>query len=139
MGGEPGTHCLRRKAKYGRSTLTEDVAVRGLERLRRAMEERRVFLRPDLTLAELADEIGVPRSHLSQLVNERCGKSFPELLAEHRVAEARRLLADRSLDHLTVESIGQRAGFNSRSAFFDAFKKATGQTPAGHRKHRSAE
>ncbi len=129
----------RPKAKYEHSTLTQQVATHGLEKLRRALEEGRVFLRPDLTLGELADEIGVPRSHLSQLVNERCGKSFPELLAEHRVGEASRLLGDPSLDHLTVESIGQRAGFNSRSAFFDAFKKATGHTPAAHRKTRAGQ
>jgi len=126
------------RPKYEQSTLTEEVAASGLERLRRAMDDR-VFLRPDLTLAELADEIGVPRSHLSQLVNERCGKSFPELLAEHRVEEARRLLADRSLDHLKVESVGGRAGFKSRSAFFEAFKKATGKTPAAYRQDRSRE
>ena len=100
------------------------------------MERDQVFLRPDLTLSELAAETGMPRSHLSQLINERCGKSFSELLIEHRVEEARHLLADRALDHLTVEGIGQRAGFNSRSAFYDAFKKATGKTPAAYRTDR---
>ena len=48
--------------------------------------------------------------------------------------EARLLLADSFLDHLKVESVGQRAGFKSSSAFFGAFKKATGQTPAAYRK-----
>jgi AraC-like DNA-binding protein len=126
----------RTRGRYQQSTLTEEVAAAGLERLRQAMEETRAFLRPDLTLNTLAEEIGVPRSHLSQLVNERRGKSFPELLTEYRVEEARRLLVDPDLDHLTVESIGQRSGFHSRSAFFEAFKRATGKPPAAYRKDR---
>jgi len=128
-----GPAAERREAKYEGSSLTAERAERGLEQLRRALEVERVFLRPELTLGELADEIGLARSHLSQIVNERCGVSFPELLAEHRVREAERLLADPATDHLTVESLGYRAGFNSRSAFYEAFKRATGLTPAAYR------
>lgn len=130
----------RRRAKYEASSLSEEEAGRGEEKLRRALEEGRVYLRPDLTLPDLAQELGLPRSHLSQVVNERFGCGFSELLAEHRVRHAEAILADPEAEHLTVESVGYRAGFNSRSAFYDAFKRTTGLTPAAYRsRHLPAE
>ena len=120
--------------KYEGSTLTDEQAERGLERLREALAVRRLHLRHDLTLEQLAAEVGLPRTHLSQLINERLGTSFLELLAERRVEEAKRLLADPALEHLTVEAVGGRAGFQSRSAFYDAFKRRTGRTPGAYRK-----
>jgi len=130
----------RRQARYGASSLGEVRAGQGEEKLRRALEEERVYLRPDLTLPELADELGLPRGHLSQIVNERFGCNFSELLARHRVGCAEAILADPECEHLTVESIGFRAGFNSRSAFYDAFKRTTGVTPAAYRsRHLAAD
>lgn len=122
------------KTRYESSALSEEQAERALEKLRHALDEERVHLRPDLTLDILAEELGLARTYLSQVINEHLDTTFPELLAKRRVTEAKRLLADRSLAHLTVEALGERAGFQSRSAFYAAFKKATGETPAAHRK-----
>lgn len=130
---EPDGSPERSETKYGSSTLTDEQAERGLERLREAFDVRRVHLRPDLTLDRLAEEVGLPRTHLSQLVNERLGTSFLELVAGRRAEEAERLLADPALEHLTVEAVGERAGFQSRSAFYEAFKRRTGRTPGAYR------
>lgn len=121
-------------AKYRGSSLTREHAERGLERLRHALEDERAFLRADLSLVQLASELGLARTHLSQLVNEHCGQSFQALLAEHRVAEAKRLLDDPRRAHLTVEAIAAHAGFQSRSAFYTAFKRRTGLTPSAYRR-----
>ena len=48
------------------------------------------------------------------------------------MAEAKDLIKSR--DELSLEGIGYEAGFNSKSAFFEAFKKVTGQTPAAFKK-----
>lgn len=122
--------------KYRSSNLTEDQAERGLARLRRAMESERVFLRSDLTLTELAAELGLPRNQLSQIVNERCGLTFTDYLNSFRVAEAERLMNEPALAHVTVDAVGDRSGFNSRSAFYSAFKRKTGLTPAAFRRRR---
>lgn len=129
LGGEG----RRRRARYAGSSLSEDRASEIERRLRAALEEQRRFLEPDLTLERLADDLGAPRNHLSQVVNERFEMGFLELLQGLRVDEARHLLTAREGSHLTIEAIASRSGFNSRSAFYDAFRKATGMTPALYR------
>lgn len=121
-------------AKYEGSSLSDQQAARGLAKLRSAMEIDRAFLRSELTLVQLADELELPRNQLSRIINERCGQSFTDFLSDYRVAEAERLLSNPALEHLTVDAAGERSGFNSRSAFYSAFKRKTGLTPAAFRR-----
>ena len=48
----------------------------------------------------------------------------------YRVEEAKRRLADPRSHYLTIVAIAQEAGFNSKSAFYTAFRKHTGMTPS---------
>ncbi len=104
-----------------------------LRRLHQALDDKRLYLQPDLTLDALAQHLAMPRGRLSALINQHCGVSFLQLVNQRRVAEAERLLGSPEGEHLTVEAIAGRAGFGSRSAFYDAFKRHTGQTPAAFR------
>jgi AraC-like DNA-binding protein len=120
------------RPRYESSPLRPEQIAELRERLRAHLESARPHLRGDLTLRELARELDTQPNHLSRAVNET-GESFPDLLARHRVEEAKRLLADRGLDHLTVDALGARAGFRSRSAFYEAFRRHTGVTPSAFR------
>jgi AraC-like DNA-binding protein len=51
-----------------------------------ALETDRPYLSAELTLDELAAELAVPRTHLSQVVNERFGQSLTDLLGGYRSA-----------------------------------------------------
>lgn len=123
--------------RYAGSDLGPDRAAREGERLRRLMEGERLFLRPDLDLDTVAGRLGSNRTHVSQVVNQGLGTRFDELVNRYRVEEAERLLCDPDLDHLTVEAIGERAGFSSRSAFYEAFRRQTGSTPGQYRDQRA--
>lgn len=102
-------------------------------RIREKLEQDRLFLEPDLTVQQLARSLGVPRADVSACLNRSLGRSFTDLMAGYRVAEAKRLLGDPSLAHLTIEAIGHRAGFRTRSTFYHRFRGETGQTPATFR------
>jgi len=44
------------------------------------------------------------------------------------------MLKDSEMDNFTIVSIAQEAGFNSKTAFYSAFKKVSGCTPSQFRK-----
>lgn len=126
--------------KYRRSGLSDEEAVDVAERIVQRLDRERLFIRSDLSLADLADLVGAPPHHVSQALNERLGGNFFDVINRRRVAEAQRLLADPARAHLTVLAIGFEAGFNSKTAFNTAFKAVTGVTPSDwrRRQHRAA-
>ena len=125
------------RRRYAGSTLGGERAREVAARLTAVLERDRPYLRPELLLDELAAELGVPKTHLSQVVNEHFGRSFPELLGRYRVRESERLLSDERLAHLTIEAIARRSGFNSRSVFYEAFRRRHGVTPSEFRRRSS--
>lgn len=103
-----------------------------LARLRQHMVEARPYLHSNLTVAQLARQLQVPPRKLSQAINQGCGQSFFEFVCGYRIEEAKRLLADTAND-TTILDVMYTAGFNSKSVFNTAFKRATGMTPSQYR------
>lgn len=58
---------------------------------------------------------------------------IPDLMNGCRVKEAKRLLVDQKLEHLSILGIGLEAGFNSKTTFNTTFKKFTGLTPTAYK------
>jgi AraC-like DNA-binding protein len=82
------------------------------------------------TLEEAAQEMYLSRAQFARCVRRETGKTFNELLAAHRIAEAKRLL---STSNWTIASIGWRIGLKSPSYFRTFFRLHTGQTPTQFR------
>lgn len=87
------------------------------------------FLQPKYTLQNLAVDIGIGTSTLSGIINNNAHKSFIDYINEMRVEQAKTLLIDEQYSNYTIVSIGLESGFNSKSAFYNAFKKHAGCTP----------
>lgn len=121
------------KKKYEKSALSEEVEAVALQKLTRLMDSEKLYLRSDLSLPKLAEQLGTSPHHLSQLLNDRLQKSFFDLLADYRVREAQALLTDPATAYLKIDEIAERVGYNSTSAFHTAFKRLTGKTPAQFR------
>lgn len=119
--------------KYEKSQLTPERSERYLNKLLRLMETERPYLDGDLTVQKLAEKLSIPAPHLSQTINERLGKSFPDFINSYRVEEAKRKLLDPALKHLSVLGIAEEVGFNSKSSFNAVFKKHTNMTPSEFR------
>lgn len=103
-----------------------------MSRLEVLVSEQKPYLNPKLKLDELAVMADMSRHSLSRLLNEEYQLGFSHYIKAHRVKEAQILIKTRH--ELSLEGIGYEAGFNSKSAFFEAFKKLTGQTPAAFKK-----
>lgn len=103
-----------------------------LERLAGHMAEVRPYLDANLTVERLARQLGVATRELSRALNEGLEKNFFEFVNEYRIAEARRRL-ETADPGATILELMYESGFNSKSVFNTAFKRATGMTPSAYR------
>lgn len=85
------------------------------------------YLKPELNMGILSDELKIPKHHLTEVLNSVIGKNFFRFVNEYRVEEVKKLIKKKH--HFSMEAIGFECGFNSKSAFFSVFKNITGLTP----------
>ena len=119
--------------KYRRSGLDKETSLVFLDELTGHMEANKPYLEGDLVLPQLAQQLGISANYLSQIINEQLQVNFYDFINGYRVEEARRQLQDSMQKKPNILRIALDSGFNSRSAFYTAFKKATGMTPTQYR------
>ena len=93
------------------------------------MSVSKPFLKQGYSLIQLSDDIGVPRHHLSALLNKVYGMRFNDFINRYRIAYIIENMDHPEWPKLTLEGIAREAGFNSRTTFFNAIKKLTGLPP----------
>jgi AraC-like DNA-binding protein len=117
------------RPKYAASKLPESQMEAQARRLRELMASRKPHLTPSLTLEELSTELAIPSWQLSQIINRAFGQNFFSFVNGYRVEEAKCMLSDPASNGRTVLDILLEVGFNSKSAFNEAFRRHTGMTP----------
>lgn len=120
--------------KYAKSGLSDEQLLEYKQRLDEIMDSQQVYLRSDLTLPALAEILNCSANHLSQVINSGFGISFFDYLNRHRIEHAQTLLSTLDIQSSSILNIAFTVGFNSNSAFYAAFKKCAGQTPAQFRR-----
>ncbi len=125
--------------KYAKSGLNSEQLADYKSRLERIMQSQKLFLKPDLTLPKLAQAVDCSVNHLSQVINAGFGMSFFDYLNQYRIEYARELLTRRDEQDAAILNIAFAVGFNSNSAFYAAFKKRLGQTPAQFRRQQVSQ
>ncbi len=115
--------------KYTKSTLTAERADDYVKRLFTVMENERPYTDGKLTLPKLAKRMSISSHHLSQILNERVKQNFFDFVNSYRIEEAKRKLVEPATKHYSILGIAEEVGFNSKSAFNNAFKKHTNMTP----------
>lgn len=98
-----------------------------MSRFQRLMLDEQYYLRPGLSLNDVAERLGSNKTYVSKMVNNTYNLGFPELLNALRVDYAKHYL----LLHKDAkqEHIARDCGFFSASSFNTIFKKVTGTTP----------
>lgn len=99
--------------------------------IERLMATEKPWLDPELTLTELARSMQTNPSILSAAINRAFGKNFNDFVNEYRVEAVKQVLRDPAFSHFSLLGIGLECGFNSKSTFNRAFRKATGVAPSG--------
>jgi len=93
------------------------------------------FLNPNTNLKEVAGRLGIPSYVLSIFIHQAYQMHFNDVINSHRVNYIREGLTNEQWDTLTLEAVGEIAGFNNRITFLNAFKKFAGVTPSQYVKN----
>ncbi|MFD2586448.1 helix-turn-helix domain-containing protein [Croceitalea marina] len=87
------------------------------------------FLSEKANLKELSEKLNSNPNSVSKAINTKEGINFNDYINKKRVEVTKERLLDSNFSHLTIEAIGNSVGFNSKSAFYNAFKKHVGTSP----------
>ena len=113
-----------------RKTLMSDSGVRIKDVWDELTEYIDENLHEELTLSSLAKKSFYNPSYFSRIFKQRFGMSLSDYVRTKRIEHAMRLLTE---TELSVDEITARIGYADRSAFYHAFSKHAGMTPAEFR------
>ncbi len=91
---------------------------------------------PMLSVDDIADHIALSAKYVRQLFHEHHGMPLSNFILNERLGKVKELLEQTSMQ---VTEIAEQSGFQTKSHFFTAFKKATGMTPSQYRDSKASE
>lgn len=112
-------------------TLSPDEIVIA-QKVEKLLTEDKVYHEPSYSRADMARECGTSEPVLSRIINVYFKKSFPQILSEYRVADAKRMLEQTDAN---IKIIAEEVGFNSVASFNRVFKEISGDAPGTYRKN----
>lgn len=93
------------------------------ERIRQII--RRDYMN-ELSVSDIADELGYSEAYFCKLFKQYFGQSFISFLTDYRIREAKRLLTG---TNISVKEAGQAVGYADANYFAKVFRRVTGQSP----------
>ncbi|MEE9363531.1 MAG: helix-turn-helix domain-containing protein [Cellulophaga sp.] len=113
------------KDKYAKSSLTDSSAL--FNEINTLVTNEKLYLDFDIKLNGLSEKLGKSVHHISQAINQNSQMGFSDFINSFRIEDAKVKLLQSKPD--TIFTISLDVGFNSKAAFYSAFKKNTSQTP----------
>lgn len=87
------------------------------------MKDSKLFLKPDLSIRDLSQYVGVTVNQLSAAINAYYGQNFNDYVNRYRVVEFKERLKSPTYRNFTLLALAFECGFNSKSTFNRSFKK----------------
>lgn len=125
---------LTKEVSYNKSLISDNDLEQYRKQLSKIMIEMKPYLDPYLTLRDLAEKLGIPANHLSQLLNKGFDQNFSEFVNQYRLEHFKKEAQKTEKQNFTLLAIAFESGFNSKSVFNSFFKKSTGTTPSKYLK-----
>lgn len=121
---------MPRSSSASRPALTKFESLQA--RINQHMQEKQPHLDAQLNLQVLAAQLGTTPHKLSQIFNEGYGVGYADFIQQHRIDAFKRLVQQGRHQEITLLAMAYEAGFNAKSTFYAAFRKATGMTPSAY-------
>ena len=100
--------------------------------IRKLMDEKRLFLQPNLKINDLANMLNTNRNYIYNAINQGIGLSFAEYINKKRIEYAVQLI-DQDREILLTD-VAHKSGFSSPSAFYRNFKLYMDCSPSDYQK-----
>ncbi|PJZ76457.1 helix-turn-helix domain-containing protein [Leptospira neocaledonica] len=123
---------IREERKYKTSQLGK----LSLEQIRADLKElfeiKKIYLDDQISLSSVSEELKISKHQLSEYMNTQENRSFSEFVNEFRLDHSILLMKEKS--DWPVLKIAFESGFQSKSAFHDAFKKRFKLSPSEYKR-----
>ena len=126
---EPLCRELEQNAGKGKYKLLDAEIEHYYQQLKAKLEDEKIYLNQYLTLALLSESIEACSHHVSATINSKFGMNFFDLVNSYRIKAIIEYLNNCKTGQQKIEDVWFRFGFNSKTAFYRAFKKHTGKSP----------
>lgn len=123
------------KLRYSKSNLNDEQRETLAFRIQQQLDSADVVCQQDFNLSKLAKLVDSNTTYVSQVINEKYGTTFSNVLGRIRIKEAcRRMNDSENYGNVTIEAIATGVGFKSRTSFVNAFKREVGLMPSEYLK-----
>lgn len=103
------------------------------DRIQHQLDDLHVWRDPQMTRERFADLVECNRTYFSEIIRQKTGMNYSQLITSYRIDEAIRMLSDTTLK-LTMKEIAEQLGFASVYTFHSSFRQRTGMSPGAYRK-----
>lgn len=99
------------------------------QKLELLFNEQHIYTDSTLNREKVAEKLGISPGYVSQIVNVITGDNFANYINNYRVEAVKEMISNSEYDKYNLLTMGLESGFTSKTTFYKAFKKVTGQTP----------
>lgn len=92
-----------------------------------ALEKEKIYKDPDLSLSKVSEIIKSNERYISSAIAAHTKMNYSNFINSYRINEAKMLLYENN--NLNINEVMYACGFNSKTTFYEAFKKLTGMSP----------
>lgn len=116
--------------QYSKSSLKDEQAEEYLKILVECMNTTDIWKDNELSITKLAEQSGIARHYITQVLNQYLQKNFNTFINEYRIEYAKKMILSKKYSNWSIIAIAYESGFNSKATFNSFFKKYTGKTPS---------
>jgi AraC-like DNA-binding protein len=109
--------------------LPEDKSKSHFSIIEEMINNKQLFLDPDLNLHNVAQAVRLSDRVVSQVIKQNTSLNFSDYINKKRIEYSKQVLSTTSRAEKNILEVLYEAGFNSKSVFNIQFKKHTGQSP----------
>jgi len=112
--------------EYRESITADNLYFQKLELL---CKEHHIYTDSTLNREKVAEKLGISAGYVSQIINTITGDNFANYINQYRVEAVKEMMSNSEYENYNLLTMGLESGFTSKTTFYKAFKKVTGQTP----------